>query len=90
MLQRVKEERVTVHAWLVDGEPVSYRGEHDVVAFRNTIHRETTERPANKGVIEGVLSSILGIRLNSLRSCRKNGRKRWRRVRGSPNEQAAG
>lgn len=60
VLQRVKEERVTVHAWLVDGEPVSFAENTIVVAFRNTIHRETTEKPTNKGVIEGVLSSILG------------------------------
>ncbi|MBB6735859.1 DNA polymerase III subunit gamma/tau [Cohnella zeiphila] len=59
-LQRVKEERVTVHAWLVDGEPVSFANDTVLVAFRNTIHRETTEKPANKQVIEGVLSSLLG------------------------------
>ncbi|CAM3988747.1 DNA polymerase III subunit gamma/tau [Cohnella lubricantis] len=60
VLQRVKEERVTVHAWLVDGEPVSYADDTVLVAFRNTIHRETTEKPANKQVIEGVLSALLG------------------------------
>lgn len=60
ILARVKEERVTVHAWLVDGEPVSYADNALLVAFRNTIHRETTERPANKGMIEGVISSMIG------------------------------
>ncbi|MFC5701296.1 DNA polymerase III subunit gamma/tau [Cohnella faecalis] len=60
ILQRVKEERVTVHAWLVDGEPVAYADDTMLVAFRNTIHRETTEKPANKSMIEGVISSILG------------------------------
>jgi DNA polymerase-3 subunit gamma/tau len=60
VLQRVKEERVTVHAWLVDGEPVSFADNTMLVAFRNTIHRETTEKPANKGVIEGVLTGIFG------------------------------
>ncbi|MFC5529089.1 DNA polymerase III subunit gamma/tau [Cohnella yongneupensis] len=60
ILQRVKEERVTVHAWLVDGEPVSYSDNTLLVAFRNTIHRETTEKPANKGMIEGVISSLIG------------------------------
>jgi DNA polymerase-3 subunit gamma/tau len=60
VLQRVKEERVTVHAWLVDGEPVSFAEHTIVVAFRNTIHRETTEKPANKSVIEGVLTGIFG------------------------------
>ncbi|CAI6087478.1 DNA polymerase III subunit gamma/tau [Cohnella sp. JJ-181] len=59
-LQRVKEERVTVHAWLVDGEPVSYTDDTVLIAFRNSIHRETTEKPANRQVIEGVLSAVLG------------------------------
>ncbi|MFD2329301.1 DNA polymerase III subunit gamma/tau [Cohnella sp. GCM10020058] len=59
-MQRVKEERVTVHAWLVDGEPVSYADDTVLVAFRNSIHRETTEKPANRQVIEGVLSAVLG------------------------------
>jgi len=60
IMQRVKEEKVTVHAWLVDGEPVAYAEDAFVVAFRNTIHRETTEKPANRGMIEGVLSAIFG------------------------------
>ncbi|MFB9279659.1 DNA polymerase III subunit gamma/tau [Cohnella cellulosilytica] len=60
IMQRVKEERVTVHAWLVDGEPVSFAEDTILVAFKNTIHRETTEKPANRGVIEGVLSSVFG------------------------------
>jgi DNA polymerase III subunit gamma/tau len=60
VLQRVKEERVTVHAWLVDGEPVACVDGTALVAFKNTIHRETTEKPANKSMIEGVISSILG------------------------------
>ncbi|MBW5448705.1 DNA polymerase III subunit gamma/tau [Cohnella sp. CFH 77786] len=60
VLQRVKEERVTVHAWLVDGEPAAIAEGTVLIAFRNTIHRETTERPANKALIESVLSSVLG------------------------------
>jgi DNA polymerase-3 subunit gamma/tau len=60
LLQRVKEERVTVHAWLVDGEPVSCDDEMVLVAFKNSIHRETTEKPANKSVIENVMASVLG------------------------------
>ncbi|MBN2981452.1 DNA polymerase III subunit gamma/tau [Cohnella algarum] len=60
VLQRVKEERVTVHAWLVDGEPVSYTEDTVLVAFRNSIHRETTEKPANRQVIESVLTAVFG------------------------------
>ncbi|MFB5763566.1 DNA polymerase III subunit gamma/tau [Paenibacillus medicaginis] len=60
ILQRVKEERVTVHAWFMDGEPVSLYEDSVLVAFKNNIHRETTEKPANKQVIEKVLNEQLG------------------------------
>lgn len=60
ILQRVKEEKVTVHAWFVDGEPVSILNDTILVAFKNNIHRETTEKPANKQVIESVLEQLIG------------------------------
>lgn len=60
ILQRVKEEKVTVHAWFMDGEPVSVFEDAVLVAFKNNIHRETTEKPANKQVIEKVLHEQLG------------------------------
>ncbi|GIP46080.1 DNA polymerase III subunit gamma/tau [Paenibacillus sp. J45TS6] len=60
ILQRVKEEKVTVHAWFVDGEPVSVLNDAVLVAFKNNIHRETTEKPANKQVIESVLEQVVG------------------------------
>ncbi|MHA0858424.1 DNA polymerase III subunit gamma/tau [Paenibacillus sp. CMAA1364] len=60
ILQGVKEEKVTVHAWFMDGEVVSILDDAVLVAFKNTIHRETTEKPANKQVIEGVIESKLG------------------------------
>ncbi|ASA25094.1 DNA polymerase III subunit gamma/tau [Paenibacillus donghaensis] len=60
VLQGVKEEKVTVHAWFVDGEPVSVLDDAVLVAFKNTIHRDTTEKPANRQVIEQVLAARLG------------------------------
>jgi DNA polymerase-3 subunit gamma/tau len=60
VLQGVKEEKVTVHAWFVDGEPVSVMEDAVLVAFKNTIHRDTTEKPANRQVIENVLAARLG------------------------------
>jgi DNA polymerase-3 subunit gamma/tau len=60
ILQRVKEEKVTVHAWFMDGEPVSMLEDNVLVAFKNNIHRETTEKQANREVIERVLSEQLG------------------------------
>lgn len=60
VLQGVKEEKVTVHAWFVDGEPVSVMEDAVLVAFKNTIHRDTTEKPANRQVIENVFAARLG------------------------------
>ncbi|WP_199617203.1 DNA polymerase III subunit gamma/tau [Paenibacillus alkalitolerans] len=60
ILSRVKERKITVHAWLVDGEPVSLSDDVVLVAFKNTIHRETTEKPVNKELIESVLAETLG------------------------------
>jgi DNA polymerase-3 subunit gamma/tau len=60
VLQRVKEAKITVHAWLVDGEPVSSAGGSVLVAFKNTMHRETTEKPANRDIIEKVMQDVLG------------------------------
>lgn len=85
-MQRVKEERVTVHAWLVDGEPVSYADDTVLVAFRNSIHRETTEKPANRQVIEGVLSAVLG-RPTQLATLLQ---KEWQEALASADSSAAG
>ncbi|WP_127533746.1 DNA polymerase III subunit gamma/tau [Paenibacillus kobensis] len=60
LLQRVKETRITVHAWLVDGEPVSAADETVLVAFKSMMHRETTEKPANRELIEHVLNQVFG------------------------------
>ncbi|TCZ78944.1 DNA polymerase III subunit gamma/tau [Paenibacillus albiflavus] len=60
VLSSVKERKITVHAWLVDGEPVSYDGDTLLVVFRSSMHRDTTEKPANKGVIEQVMQEVFG------------------------------
>ncbi|UUZ82209.1 DNA polymerase III subunit gamma/tau [Paenibacillus sp. P26] len=60
ILSRVKEQKITIHAWLVDGEPVSLHEGNVLVAFKNEIHRQTTEKPANKELIEKVMSDTLG------------------------------
>jgi DNA polymerase-3 subunit gamma/tau len=60
LLSRVKERKITVHAWLVDGEPVSATDDIVLVAFKNAIHRDTTEKPANKQLIESVMAEVFG------------------------------
>ncbi|GGG25003.1 DNA polymerase III subunit gamma/tau [Paenibacillus abyssi] len=58
VLQRVKEAGISIHAWLINGEPVSAIDDSVLIAFKNTIHRETTEKPANREVIEQVLRDV--------------------------------
>ncbi len=60
VLSQVREEKVTVHAWLVNGEPVSAADGGVLVAFKNTIHRDTTEKPDNRNIIEQVMQHVLG------------------------------
>jgi len=44
----------------MNGEPVSVLEDAILVAFKNEIHRETTEKPAHRGVIEQVLERQFG------------------------------
>lgn len=60
ILTTVKETKITVHAWLVDGEPVAWQDDTVLLAFKSSMHRETTEKPVNKQLIEQVMSDVLG------------------------------
>lgn len=60
VLAQVKERKVTVHAWLINGEPVSLHNDTILVAFKNQMHRDTTEKPDNKQIIEHALQDVLG------------------------------
>jgi DNA polymerase-3 subunit gamma/tau len=51
---------VTLHAWLIDCEPVLATKNMILVAFRTPIHRKTVERPESKALIEKVISRVLG------------------------------
>lgn len=59
LLQQVKERKITVHAWLVDGEPVAATEDALLLAFKSAMHRETTEKPAHKELIEQVMRELL-------------------------------
>ncbi|MDQ0418007.1 DNA polymerase-3 subunit gamma/tau [Croceifilum oryzae] len=59
ILHKVRNERVTVHAWLVNGEPVAATDQVVILAFKTEIHCETTERQPNRGIIEQVISQTL-------------------------------
>jgi len=60
ILHRIKEEKIMVHAWFVDGEPVAATDEAVIVSFKSKIHRETTEKESHKSLIEQAMSQVLG------------------------------
>ncbi|REE57393.1 DNA polymerase III tau subunit [Paenibacillus taihuensis] len=60
ILQRVKGHNISTHAWFVNGDPVAAADNTILVAFKNSIHRETTEKPVNRDVIEQVLNEVFG------------------------------
>lgn len=60
ILQQVKDRKITVHAWLIDGEPVAVAKDSLLLAFKSAMHRETTEKPANRQLIEQVIQEVLG------------------------------
>lgn len=67
----VKEKKITVHAWFVNGDLVSMLDDVVLVAFKNEMHRNTTEKPENKVIIEQVLTSVLGKPIRLLTIMRK-------------------
>ncbi|OCT16111.1 DNA polymerase III subunit gamma/tau [Paenibacillus pectinilyticus] len=71
VLGDVKEKKITVHAWFVNGDLVAMLDDVVLVAFKNDMHRNTTEKPENKVIIEQVLSSVFGKPMRLLTLMRK-------------------
>jgi DNA polymerase III subunit gamma/tau len=66
ILAKVKKKKIQVHAWLLDGEPVALGPGALVVSFKSPIHRETTEKPLHRQIIEEVLQATWGSHLELL------------------------
>jgi DNA polymerase-3 subunit gamma/tau len=60
VLANVKSRNISLNAWLINGELVSATEDAVLIAFKNSIHRETTEKPDNRQVIEQVMGEVLG------------------------------
>lgn len=60
VLTQVKEQKITIHAWLVNGEPVALKQNTVLLSFKSSMHRETTEKPVNRQMIEQVISTVMG------------------------------
>lgn len=87
ILSQVKDKKITVHAWLINGEPVACSDSQLVIAFKNRIHRETTERPDHRQLIEAVIEQVIG-RKYALVTCMQD---EWAQLEaaGAEREQAA-
>ncbi|HEY8529241.1 MAG TPA: DNA polymerase III subunit gamma/tau [Paenibacillaceae bacterium] len=81
VLQQVKKASITLHAWLKNGEPVAFADGTVLVAFLTPIHRETTEKPANRQAVEDAMAAVLGrdVRLATVM------RKEWQEVLAAAN-----
>lgn len=59
ILEEIKQKRITVHAWLIDSEPVASSTDFFILAFKSAIHRETTEKENHRQIIEEVVGHHL-------------------------------
>lgn len=59
IMMRVKDRKVTVQAWLKDSELVAAVDGQLLLTFRNDMHREMTERPSHREIIEQVASEVM-------------------------------
>lgn len=59
IMMRVKERKVTVQAWLKDSELVAAAEGQLLLTFKNDMHREMTERPAHRELIEQVAGEVM-------------------------------
>jgi DNA polymerase-3 subunit gamma/tau len=66
ILNVIKKKKIQVHAWLMDGTPVAIGAGSVVVSFKSAIHRETTEKPLHRSIIEEVFHSVYGQPLEML------------------------
>lgn len=58
VLEKIKNRKITVHAWLMDGQPVSFMDSTLIVKFNNIIHMENVKKPNNIEIIESVLFEV--------------------------------
>lgn len=60
ILNKIKKKKIQVHAWFMDGVPVAIGERAVIVSFKSAIHRETTEKPQHRQIIEEVLQMVCG------------------------------
>lgn len=57
---RAEKIKIQYQAWLVNGQPVAAGNDAVIVTFSSAIHCDKTMEPELKGVVERVMSTVLG------------------------------
>jgi DNA polymerase-3 subunit gamma/tau len=60
LLEQMNKVHVSLRAWLINGQVVAATPEAILVAFKNDIHRDTTEKDTNKAKIEEQMAVVFG------------------------------
>lgn len=62
VLEKVKKQKKSTHAFLLEGKPVKIEGGNLFLAFRDgySFHKDKFNQPENKDYVEEVLNSIFG------------------------------
>ncbi len=63
VLGSIKKESALVHAYIMEGKPVSVEKDMVKIAFGAKFHRESCDKKENKGIIENVLEKLFSRRL---------------------------
>jgi DNA polymerase-3 subunit gamma/tau len=59
VLATLRQRKINVHAWFIDGEPVCVADKRIVVAFKSLMHRDTSNKLENLQLIEEVVEQNL-------------------------------
>lgn len=61
--EKVKERKITTHAFLLEGKPLEFRGGELYIAFPadRSFHRGELEKEDHRKVLEGALEEVLGV-----------------------------
>ncbi|MFV9511859.1 DNA polymerase III subunit gamma/tau [Tepidibacillus sp. LV47] len=75
ILQEIKRKKITVHAWLIDGDVVAATDDTVVIAFKNIMHRDTTDKTSHRQLIEAVITEKTGVTYKILNVLQKDWQK---------------
>lgn len=66
ILKSIKKAKISLHALLSEGQPVSYENNTIIISFKDgfSFHKEAVDKTDNKEFLEKSISSYLGLNIN--------------------------